>query len=544
MSTNTTSTLHKNIKVILELQESDKIGITSSSEFSSEGGMPTFDRIPFKVEPGKRPQLNTFVVALRHDDEQIAHYGRIVAGNEMNRQANPTSMQKSSAYGLGRADVRNSDLSPEILRVMEIELLGEIHVKPNDSANSTAQESFSFTEPLQLPHTGQSVYEIPASIIPLLLNVPDYVYRKNDGLFLGNIESGGQSVRFLLPNEAIARHIAILGKTGVGKSYAVGVMIEELYEKKIPILSFDVLGDTEQTAKDLNGRHIIAGEDEFKIPYSIVGLQEFLAFIPNLTNDHKDLISSAYGTVYDKAIDQMEKGEMLNVPFEDLIDNIDRIGTEIKSNATGKAKERTRAAYYRSNLLTDKPILWHNLLRKTSLVNIYVGHLGQQQRNLAVGATARILQRLRRRNLIPPIVLVIDEAHLFLPSGSDIPASTLVLRELIRTARHDAIGVILLTQSPSSMDRQILLTCNTRVLFALDPDDLRVVSGQLGDLPQESIDRIPRLAQGTAVFSSAMDIMRHPVIVRIRKRTVTSHKAQTPNLMEAVNTWRNNHQTK
>ncbi|GEM_PF-5762534 len=74
MSVNEKITSH--IKIVLELQESAKVGTTSSSEFSSEGGMPTFDRIPFKVEPGKQPHLNTFVVALRHDDEEFAHYGR------------------------------------------------------------------------------------------------------------------------------------------------------------------------------------------------------------------------------------------------------------------------------------------------------------------------------------------------------------------------------------------------------------------------------------------------------------------------------------
>ncbi|MDM8527201.1 ATP-binding protein [Anaerolineales bacterium HSG24] len=522
------------INVVLSLQENSKIGITSSSEFASEGGMPTFDSIPFKVEPGKQPSLNTFVVVLRHEDDSVAHYGRIISGNEWNRRANPAGMQKASAYGMARTDIRTSEISPEILRVMQIEILGEIHVGVGDNENG-----LKFSEPIQLPHTGQPVYELPAQIIPLLLDVPDYQYDRSEGVHLGDIESGGQRVPFLLPNDAIARHIAILGKTGVGKSYAAGVLMEELYEKNIPMLSFDVLGDTEQTAKDLKGVHIIAGDNDFKIPYSIVGLQEFLAFIPNLTSDQRDLIASAYGMMFDKAIQQLEDGKKLNVPFSDLTKAVKNIGKKISSKATDNAVNRVTTAYNRSNLLTDQPIRWPRMIADNPLLNIYVGHLGQEKRNLAVGAAARILQLLRRRNLVPPIVLIIDEAHLFLPSGRDLPSSTIVLREMIRTARHDAMGVVLLTQSPSSMDKQILLTCNTRVLFALDPDDLRVVSGQLGDLPEETIKRIPRLARGTSVISSGMDIMRHPVIVRIRERKITSHKAETPDLMKAVKAWRN-----
>jgi DNA helicase HerA-like ATPase len=424
---------------------------------------------------------------------------------------------------------------------MEIELLGEICVKDDNS--------LEIAEPTQLPHTGQPVYELPATIIPKLLNIPEKDDNANNeptsasGLYLGNIESGGHSVPFFLPTTAIARHIAVLGKTGVGKSYAVGVLMEELHKKRIPILSFDVLGDTEKTAEELKGIHIIAGTDDFKIPYSIVGLEEFLAFIPNLTSDQRELIASAYGNVFDEALDKLEKGEELNIPFDRLTSLVDTIGQSINSKATPNAIRRVQAAFNRSSLLTDKPVTWTELLKNSPLINIYVGHLGQWQRNLVVGAAARILQRLRRRNHIPPFVLVIDEAHLFLPGGSDLPPSTLVLREMIRTARHDSVGVVLLSQSPSSMDRQILLTCNTRMLFALDPEDLRVVAGQIGDLPEETIKRIPRMPRGTAVFTSGMDIMRHAVIVKIRERTFTTHVAETPDVREAVEKWRKDHQT-
>jgi len=528
------------IREILALSDDAIIGETSSSEYSAEGGTPTFDRIPFRVKAGRRPNLNTFVIALRQDDDNRAHYGRIIAGSELNLRARPGGMQKDDAYGMRRTDIRSSELSPDLVRVMEIEILGEIIGKDN---------SLEITEPSQLPHTGQPVCELPASIIPKLLNIPEQDKDNKDkptstlGLYLGQIESGGHSVPFFLPNGAIARHIAVLGKTGVGKSYAVGVLMEELHKKQIPMLSFDVLGDTEQTAKELNGRHIIAGTDDFKIPYSIVGLEEFLAFIPNLTSDQRELIASAYGNVFDEALDKLEKGEELNIPFDRLTSLVDAIGQSINSKATPNAIRRVQAAFNRSSLLTDKPVTWTELLKNSRLINIYVGHLGQWQRNLVVGAAARILQRLRRRNHIPPFVLVIDEAHLFLPGGSDLPPSTLVLREMIRTARHDSVGVVLLSQSPSSMDRQILLTCNTRMLFALDPEDLRVVAGQIGDLPEETIKRIPRMPRGTAVFTSGMDIMRHAVIVKIRERTFTTHVAETPDLREAVEKWRKDHPT-
>lgn len=530
------------IRKMLTLTDDVMIGETSSSEYSAEGGTPTFDRIPFRVKAGQRPNLNTFVIALRQDDENKAHYGRIIAGSELNLRARPGGMQKDDAYGMRRTDIRSSELSPDLVRVMEIELLGEI---------SAQDDNLEITEPSQLPHTGQPVYELPATLIPKLLNIPEpdettkgeNKPTSTSGLYLGKIESGGHSVPFFLPNNAIARHIAVLGKTGVGKSYAVGVLMEELYEKGIPILSFDILGDTAQTAGELQGEHIMAGSDRFKIPYSIIGFEEFAAFIPNLTPDQRELIASAYGIVFDEAMDKLENGQPLDVSFDRLLNEIEDIAQRINASSVLRtnARRRTDNALRRSGLLTECPVNWPNLLVQKPLLNVYVGHLGQRERNLVVGAAARILQRLRRRKHISPFVLIIDEAHLFLPGGSDLPPSTLVLREMIRTARHDSVGVVLLSQSPSSMDRQILLTCNTRMLFALDPEDLRVVAGQIGDLPEETIKRIPRMARGTAVFTSGMDIMRHAVVVKIRERTFTTHVAETPDLREAVSEWREEH---
>lgn len=103
------------IVTALGLTEDALIGETSSSEYSSEGGTPTFDRIPFRVKAGRRPNLNTFVIALRQNDDSRAHYGRIITGSELNLRARPGGMQKDDAYGMPRTDIRSSELSPILL---------------------------------------------------------------------------------------------------------------------------------------------------------------------------------------------------------------------------------------------------------------------------------------------------------------------------------------------------------------------------------------------------------------------------------------------
>lgn len=446
----------------------------------------------------------------------------------MNLRAHPGDLQRSDAYNMPRNDIRVSDQSPDVIRTMRIETLGELHLNSDNE--------LVVLEAKALPQTGREVHLLYAQTIPEILNTPT---TRDDGMYLGHIESGAERVPFHLPHTAISRHMAILGKTGVGKSYAAGVLIEELNQKDIPIVAFDVLGDTRSTAEDLNGRNYIAGESDVKIPYSIIGLQEFISFIPSLTSDQREIVSSAYGDIFDQGLETLDQGQIPTIRFKDLYDKIEAIGNAIGSRATGNAKRRTENALKRSNILTDEISDWFLDLAESGFTNIYIGHMGQFQRNLLVGASTRILQRLRRLNKIPPFVMILDEAHLFLPSGEGTP-STRVLREMIRTARHDAIGIVLISQSPSSFDRQILMTCNTRMIFALDPDDLRIVSGQIGDLPQVALDRIPRMGRGKAVLSSGMDIMRHPVTIQIRQREFTSHAAETPDMVRAVQEWRSN----
>lgn len=517
---------NQGIKTQLGLTEEGLIGTTSSDFYL---GSPTFDEVPFHVRTGCRPSLGTYVIIVRDLDEFV-HYGRIINGTEDNPRANPSSLQQNQAYQVGNRDSRPSDFSPHVTRVMTAEVLGEIHLN--------SEKKLIIKEPSELAQTGKGVYEVPAKLIPWLHNIPD---SPDGGFHIGRIESGKSSVEFMLPVEAIARHIAVVGKTGVGKSYSVGVLIEELVGKGIPIITFDVLGDTISTAEELHGCNFQAGED-FRVPYSAIGLTEFLGFVPNLTSDQSEIVSFAYNIVFNQAFKQLEETGKVNIPIDDLLKEIKKIAADFGQAAVGtRAAKKVETTFNRSSLLTTKTENWLSELADKPIINVFVGHLNQNYRNLIVGAAARVLQALRKRDKIPPFVFILDEAHFFLPAGGETTPSTYVIREMIRTARHDAIGVVLITQSPSSMDKQVLLTCNTRIVFALDPDDLKLVSGTMGDVAEATISRIPKLSKGTAIVSSATDIMRHPAIVKIRSKK-TTHGAPTPNLVEEVQKWQERNQ--
>ncbi|MCL5110687.1 MAG: ATP-binding protein [Chloroflexi bacterium] len=509
---------------LLGVQPMDRIGTTSSSPFS---GSPTFDEIPFHVEPGCRPQLGTYAIVKSTRPDRV-HYGRVTSGTEENPRADPTTLQQNKAYQVGQRQPRPGDLAPHVTRILTVQVLGEI-------VADTAGDGYSVDDPKELPATGQPVYTLGAGALPKLLNMPT---DPNDGINLGKLQSGGTEVDAVLPVDALARQTTIVGKTGAGKSYAAGLVVEECKRLEIPVFSFDVLGDLVAATEELDGVNYKAGSADFKIPYSIIGLSEFISFVPTLTREQNEIVAMAYDVVYEEARSELTDTGSIAIGIGRLAAMIEQAGVDVgQIPVAGRAKRRVLAAYNRSTILTDEAPTWLEAVKTKPVVNVFVGHLPQRQRNLVVGAAARMLQTLRRQDQVPPFVLILDEAHHFLPSGGEETPSTSVIRELVRTARHDAIGVVLISQSPSSMDRQAFLTCNTRLVFALDPEDLRLVGGHLADMSESAIQRIPRMRRGLAVLTSAVDLMRHSIQVEIRPRK-TKAGAPTPNLRNEAARWR------
>lgn len=509
----------------LNIDTKNVIGTTSSSPYT---GSPTFDETPFHVQPGQRPRLGTYVI-VSFDTPEYVLYGRVFEGVEENLKADPSALQKTHAYAMPERP-RSGDQSPFVTRVMQIEILGELSI--------TEQNKLVIAEPVTLPLTNMKVYELPAEKIPELLGTAK---SQEVGLYLGDIEIAGDSVPFYYPRIGLSRHIAVMGKTGTGKSYATGVMIEELVKHQIPVIAFDVLDDLREATQQLGGIQYEAGLN-FKVPFSMIGVGEFINFIPNLTKDQTEIVALAYARIQAEAMKQLDETGQVTVSFAYLESRILEIGKNMgQEGVAQRAAQRVNAAYNGSSLLTEKLEDWMFQLGRKSILNIFVGKLGQQQRNLVVAATARMLQVLRRRDKVPPCVFTLDEAHYFLPTGEQTP-STSIIREMIRTARHDAIGVILITQSPSSIDKQVLMICNTRLIFALDREDIRAVEGTMGDVPDAIIKRLAKLPKGNAMITAGADILRHSIRIKIRRRQ-TSEGAPTPDLaLEAARWLRNLHQ--
>jgi uncharacterized protein len=149
-------------------------------------------------------------------------------------------------------------------------------------------------------------------------------------------------------------------------------------------------------------------------------------------------------------------------------------------------------------------------------------------------AVLRELQTLRLHNHVPPYVAVIDEAHLFVPEGEG-SACKQIIREGVRIGRHHGIAMVLMTQSPVDIDKRTIRQCNTRLVFALEPDQLDAIRGVRADASEELLRSLPKLPRGTCLLSGTYESVRHAIPIKIRQReTENSEGGQTPDIFQEM----------
>lgn len=114
-----------------------------------------------------------------------------------------------------------------------------------------------------------------------------------------------------------------------------------------------------------------------------------------------------------------------------------------------------------------------------------------------------------------PLLVVLDEAHRFVPEGKDTPAHR-TLSTIAKEGRKYGTGLMLVTQRPSEIDSGILSQCGSLIALRItnSADRAKVASAVPDDLGG-LIEQLPSLRTGEGVFLG--ECMPIPSRVRVRK---------------------------
>jgi DNA helicase HerA-like ATPase len=372
--------------------------------------------------------------------------------------------------------------------------------------------------------------------------IMDTLGLKTGGIHLGLLDGRNIPV-YLRKEELIQKHCSILAKTGSGKSYTAGVLIEELLEKNVPLLIIDPHGEylslryenrSEEerrqmekfgiTPKGYASQVVVYTPSNFSVNpdadklFRIDGINLSV----NELYDFFTLSDAQLGVLYQCINDIKAQKEFYTI--DDIIKGI----AESKSTAKWRMihfLERIRE----TGILSDSPTRIEELVKagKTAIIDMKGAEPKLQQ--LIVYRLCKEVFEGRKMGKIPPFMLVIEEAHNFCPErGFGQAVSSNILRTIASEGRKFGLGLLVISQRPARVDKNVISQCSTQIILKVtNPNDIKALSRGLEFMSSEMEEEIKRIPQGVALLSSPSIEMPIMVDVRVRKSEHGGRAAET-----------------
>ncbi len=135
---------------------------------------------------------------------------------------------------------------------------------------------------------------------------------------------------------------------------------------------------------------------------------------------------------------------------------------------------------------------------------------------ITVYSLAKRLFDMRKRDLIPPFLMVLEEAHNYAPEQSFGKAlSNDILRKIASEGRKFGLGIGVISQRPARIDKNVLSQANTQfILRVTNPNDLKAISKSFEGVTSEVESMIKSLPPGISFVLGN----EYPVMTNVRKR--------------------------
>lgn len=342
------------------------------------------------------------------------------------------------------------------------------------------------------------------------------------GAFLGLLEGKDIKVRLDL-NKVLSMHLAVLAKSGSGKSYAVGVLLEEMISRNIPLLIIDPHGEysslrfKNDVPIDLEKLNLLSLEpksfsvEEFGDPTIVKGCRPLRLA---RSSDKQELVHLLPGKLSNSQLAVLYSAikNASNADFNSLLFALE------SEESSAKWSLLSMVEHLRDmNIFSGVPIPYSDFLKPRHASIINLKGIEPDIQEVIVYKLCKDLFELRKKNKIPPFFLVIEEAHNFCPERSfgETKASK-ILRNVASEGRKFGLGLCVISQRPARVDKSILSQCSTQIILKVtNPNDLKALSASVEGLTTSAEKEIQNLPIGTALITGLSDV---PLFVNIRPR--------------------------
>ncbi len=368
---------------------------------------------------------------------------------------------------------------------------------------------------------GEPVYLAEEDLIREVLGLKE----SKDGAYIGKLK--GHDIKVDMNINTIAqKHLSVLAKTGSGKSYTAGVLIEEMLKNDVTMVILDPHGEYRTIAKEGNPKK----SEMFDVEPKGYG-DKLTEFSPNPEiNTEAQPLKFTFKNLAVKEILQMCG---LN-KRQSYVNSLENAKSEL-ANSKGKYTVEDVIKYLKneddgasSSLITalkglqDKNLFAAHGTRMDELVNegrasiVNLKGTPPDMQGFIVDKIATSIFELRKRDKIPPLIMFAEEAHNFCPQSGKVRSSD-TFRILASEGRKFGLGLGIITQRPAKVDKNVLSQCNTQIILKVkNPNDLKAIEKSVEGMTKGMREEISRLPVGEAILSGAD--LSEPLLVQIRPR--------------------------
>lgn len=360
------------------------------------------------------------------------------------------------------------------------------------------------------PSPGAKVYEPDHGILSKFLGLDE------KGLGVGELPYHNVNVKLNL-TRLLQKHLAILAISGAGKSYLVSVIIEELLKRD------KEEGQLATIIVDTHGEYVSFAEDpKYADRIRVFPGQDMRIGLPNLTHHQIAEFIPKLSPAQVRELARLlreTKSEKKHFGINELISKIEE--DEKAKSATKDVLISVLYELMETGLFgaSDYPSAGELARQGTLSIVDLSSFISSRKKQMVVAHIARRLFNRRRDSKIPPFLLVLEEAHQFVPetARAENAISRGIIQTIAREGRKFHASLCLISQRPIQLSTTALSQCNTHIILRVtNPYDLDHIGRSAEGITKDVQNQISGLRVGTGLIVG--EGVNFPIFVKIRKR--------------------------
>lgn len=478
--------------------------------------------------------------------------------------------RKPNEYDL--EDSTNKEFVPSEDNLVRITLIGTLIGRVGESKNIFRRTLET------VPEIDANCFSLEGNHLTKFMEVISDVDTEGPKLSLGHFTLDEKAVAYLNGNKLFQRHAVVVGSTGSGKSWATAHLLDQIAQlSNANVILFDIHGEYGPLWNGAFRHLKVAGpsdienrcgidENVLHLPYWLLGYDALLSMFVDRSDQNapnQSMIMTQKIVEAKKAVlDSEEHKDILGnftinspVPFDIncLLDKLRKKDTEMVEGSGGKKKQgpyfgklsrmidRLEAKMHDRRLafLLQPPeecmkMEWlermvHIILAGRSAQSDEIGgikiidfsEVPSDVLPLMVSLLAQVVflvSQWTQSDKRHPIAIMCDEAHLYIPerihANSTESVAVDIFERIAKEGRKYGIGLVVISQRPSEVNRTVLSQCNNVIAMRLtNGNDQSVIKRLLPDSLSSFGELLPILDIGEAVVVGDASLI--PTRIRI-----------------------------